>query len=186
MNWRAAILSTLFVLPLIIVLAAGFGTDPHAVPNLLINNPAPDFELATVDGKTFSSKSLKGKPTLLNFWSTWCEPCKLEHELLQEASKFYGDRVQFVGIVYQDNVEAAQAYLKVRSNLYPQLMDEGSRSAIDYGVSGVPETYVLSADGTVIHKEAGVISGAVIRQYIDPMLAAAAPSAKPGRGTATP
>jgi cytochrome c biogenesis protein CcmG/thiol:disulfide interchange protein DsbE len=170
MNWRNAAIAGLLTLPLIVVLASGFGVDPHAVPNLLLHKPAPAFELTSVEGKPLSLENFSGKPLLLNFWSTWCEPCKAEHEMLQQAAKYYGDQVQFLGIVYQDEADAVTRYLKARSNNYPQAMDPGSRVAMDFGVAGVPESFIIDAQGQVAFKQAGVITGPIIQKTIDPLL----------------
>ena len=175
MNWRNAFLVGLLAAPLFGLLAFGFGRDPHRVPFALAGKPAPNFALHTLDGKTISLSELRGKPVLLNFWSTWCEPCKLEHELLQHAASFYGDAVQFVGVVYQDSDENARQYLAQHVSVYPQLMDPDTKAAIDFGVAGVPESYLVSASGVVLEKQPGVVTGELLRDWLDPLVAAKAP-----------
>ena len=179
MNWKLAILPGLLVLPLLLVLAAGFGTDPHAVPSVLQGKPAPSFKLSTMSGEQISSESLRGKPALLNFWSTWCEPCKVEHELLQQGAQLYGDSIQFVGIVYQDEEETVRQFLARRTDTYPQVFDPTSRTAIEYGVTGVPESFFIDADGTIFHKEAGVLSPTLLRTKLSELLARASGGAAP-------
>jgi cytochrome c biogenesis protein CcmG/thiol:disulfide interchange protein DsbE len=171
MRWKIVFVGLLLTGPLFWILASGFGSDPHAVPFMLLDKPAPPFELQTLDGTKVDLASLSGKPVVLNFWSTWCEPCKLEHELLQRASQHYGESVQFLGVVYEDTAVAARDYLKARTNLYPQLVDPGSRTALDYGISGVPESFFITADGQVLHKEAGVVTGPLILDKVGLMLA---------------
>jgi cytochrome c biogenesis protein CcmG/thiol:disulfide interchange protein DsbE len=168
MNWRRAFWVALVTLPLIALLAFGFGRDPHRVPFALAGKPAPDFTLRTLEDKELGLTSLRGKPVVLNFWSTWCEPCKLEHELLQQAARFYGEAVQFVGVVYQDSNENARAYLEQHGSAFPQLADPDSRVAIDFGVAGVPESFLLDASGVVMEKQAGVLNGQLLRDWLDP------------------
>ena len=170
MRWKIVFVGFLITAPLFLILASGFGNNPHAVPFMLLDKPAPAFELQTLDGSTIDLVSLAGKPVVLNFWSTWCEPGKLEHELLQRASNHYGESVQFLGVVYEDSAEAAREYLKTKTNLYPQLVDPGSRTALDYGISGVPESFFITSNGHVLHKQAGVVTGPLIIEKVGMML----------------
>jgi cytochrome c biogenesis protein CcmG/thiol:disulfide interchange protein DsbE len=172
MNWRLAVIVTLVVAPLIWVLAAGFGHDPHAVPFVLENRPAPAFSLTTLDGKTVSLASLRGKPVLVNFWSSWCEPCKAEHEALQSSARTYADRVQFLGIVYEDSPQNAEQYLKARGNTFPQLLDPDTHTAIDFGVAGVPESFFIDKGGIIRRKVAGELTYPEISHTLDTLLAA--------------
>lgn len=171
MNWRNVAIATATVLPLLLILWSGFGNNPQEVPFVLKDRPAPDIELTALDGTPFQLQDARGKPVVVNFWSTWCEPCKVEHELLQQASRYYGDKVQFVGIVYQDTAAAASTYLMKRSNGFPQLHDPTSSTAMDYGVSGVPESFFIGADGMLKHKQAGVVTAPLLRDKIGAMLA---------------
>ncbi|MEM6533218.1 MAG: DsbE family thiol:disulfide interchange protein [Myxococcota bacterium] len=170
MNWKRAALVVLAVSPLFIILAAGFGTNPHAVPFMLKDQPAPAFELVTLDGETFDSTTLKGKPTVVNFWATWCVPCVQEHGLLQSAARYYGDTVNFVGVVYQDEKSAAQEYLAEYGNNFTQLWDEGSNAAIDFGVAGVPESFIIDANGVVRYKREGVLTRPIIQEQLEPLI----------------
>jgi len=170
MNWRNAFFASLLVVPLIWLLAQGFGRDPRAVPSVLENRPAPSFKLVDVKGTPLSLDELRGRPIVMNFWSTWCEPCKEEHALLQQAAKFYEGRVQFLGVVYQDSDEAVRSYLGRHSSTYPQLLDPEARVAIDYGVSGVPESFFIDPQGTLRVKHVGVLSFDVLRTHLDAML----------------
>ena len=175
MNWKIIGIGFLITAPLFLVLAFSFGNDPHAVPFMLQGKPAPEFELQTLTGEKITLDELRGKPVVINFWSTWCEPCKYEHEILQQASLHYRDRVQFVGVVYQDDAEKARQYLKTKSNFYPQAKDPESLTALDYGISGVPESFFVTSQGDVFHKEAGVVSGQLIYDKVQAMLAGGTP-----------
>jgi cytochrome c biogenesis protein CcmG/thiol:disulfide interchange protein DsbE len=171
MNWKNGMVAALVVLPLLVVLAMSFGHDPHAVPSVLEGKPAPHFALADLADQPFTSEGLQGKPAVLNFWATWCYPCQAEHGLLQDAARHYGDRVQFLGVIYQDTAEAVRKYLATHANAYPQLMDPNSRTAIDFGVAGVPESFILNARGDIVHKQAGVLTLEVLRGTLDALLA---------------
>jgi len=170
MNWKRALIPAIFILPLLILVGSRFGSDPHAVPFVLGGAEAPAFSLRSIDGRDFSSAALRGKPIVLNFWSTWCVPCKTEHDILQMGASRYGDRVQFLGVVYQDTSDAAKEYLTKRLNRYPQLIDPDARVAIEYGVAGVPESFFIDPTGKVRHKEIGPVTPNLLFAKVDDML----------------
>ena len=146
------------------LLGSGFGTDPHAIRSTMIRQAAPQFALTDLDGQVVDLEALRGKPVVLNFWSTWCGPCKAEHPLFQGAAVQHPD-VQFLGVVYSDQTEKVRRYIGSYGAAYPNLIDPGSRTAIDYGVTGVPETYFIDRDGTIIHK-AGPVSGPMLQAWL--------------------
>ena len=158
MNWRRTWIGIMLVLPFIALLAVGFGTDPHAVPFVLKGQDAPLFTLDSLKGKKVNLQDYQGLPLVINFWASWCEPCKLEHRLLQNAAKQFSKDIIFLGIVYQDTAEAARQFLNDYGNEITQLMDPDSKTAIDYGVSGVPESFFVNRAGKVTYKEPGVLS----------------------------
>jgi cytochrome c biogenesis protein CcmG/thiol:disulfide interchange protein DsbE len=94
------------------LLGSGFGTDPHAIRSTMIRQDAPKFELTNMDGQPVTLESLRGKPVVLNFWSTWCGPCKAEHPLFQGAAKQHPD-VQFLGVVYSDTTDKVRRYFGI-------------------------------------------------------------------------
>ena len=167
MNLRVLVPSLVVTLVLVVILASGFGNDPHAIPFVLDGAPARNFTLQNLKGESVTLNSFKGKPVVINFWSTWCGPCKLEHDVLQVGSQRY-PHVQFLGIVYQDTKDATETYLSTRRNYYPQLLDPDSEVAMDYGVSGVPETYIIAPDGTIAAKEAGVVTPKYLIEKLKP------------------
>ena len=138
------ILSVAFVT----LLGVGFAFNPRALPDAMTGKPVPNFKLIDLDGNQIHLNDIKGKPIVLNFWSTWCVPCKQEHPVLLEAAKLYPE-VQFYGIIYQDEAEPIRQYLKRNGSAYPHLIDPESRVAIDLGVSGVPETYFIDRKGII-------------------------------------
>lgn len=150
------------ILPMLILFAVSFGNDPNARPSALIGTQASDFTLVDLDGNPVSLSALEGKPVVLNFWSTWCGPCKFEHPLLQQAAQATPD-VAFYGVIYSDDPNKVRAYLQRAGSAYPNLVDQDNRTAIDYGVTGVPESFFIDRSGKILHKEAGPLSPQVLR-----------------------
>lgn len=167
MSLKVLLPSMVLAITFVVILASGFGNNPHEVPFVLEGEPARDFQLQALDGNQVSLESFRGKPVVINFWSTWCGPCKVEHDILQIGSKKFPN-VQFLGVVYQDTAEATQEYLSSRRNYYPQLMDPNSEIAMDYGVAGVPETYIIAPNGTIAAKHAGVVTPEYLIEKLKP------------------
>ncbi len=142
---------------MVAVLAQGFGRNPRAVPSVMEDKPAPTFSLVDTQGRAVSLEQLKGQRVVLNFWSTWCQPCKQEYPLLMAAQKRYPD-VAFLGVVYVDSSANVTHYLGRAGANYPHLLDPDGRTAIDYGVAGVPETFFIDARGVIIKKVAGPVN----------------------------
>ena len=170
MRWRNVIIVALIAVPLLVVLALGFGTDPHSVPSVLPGKPAPPCTLTSLEGKPTALKDFIGKPVVVNFWSSWCVPCEAEHAVLQQAARTFSDRVQFIGVVYQDEPENARRYLSRNGTAYPQMIDPESRCAINYGVAGVPETFLVDATGKVFDKVVGPVSPMGLARSLDDMV----------------
>lgn len=138
---------------LVFILGRAFGTNPHSVPFKLVGKKAPNFTIKRLDtDELVSLSSFAGKPVVLNFWATWCGPCKVEHPVLDWAASEYGDEVVFLGIVFEDTEANTKRFLKENGWSFPQLFDPRSTVAVDYGVSGVPETYFINRDGIIVKK----------------------------------
>ena len=160
MNRRVLLAGLGVVVPLIALLVLNIGRDPHAIPSPLVGRPAPPFTLAPVGGgEPVSLAQLQGRPVVLNFWATWCVPCVQEHPLLLSAAQQLGEEVQFFGIVYQDEEENARGWLRRHGSAYPSLVDPRSKTAIAYGIIGVPETYFIDPEGTIVAKHIGPLDG---------------------------
>jgi len=171
MNWKVLGAGLLIVVPLVAVLAAGFGRDPKLRSEALVGHEAPSFDLEQVDGGRFDLEAYRGHPVVVNFWSTWCQPCKIEHPVLLEAAMNYRSAgVRFVAVVYQDEPAKVRQYLKQRGSAWPTLLDPGNRTAIAYGVAGVPETFFVDKEGTIVHKISGPVSRAAMAQTLESLL----------------
>ena len=167
MNRRVLALGIGIGAPLITVLALGFGRDPHAIESPLVGRPAPPFSLSTVEtSESISLEELHGKPVVLNFWATWCVPCIAEHEILTTAARAMEADVQFLGIVYDDQAANIRSFLGRHGSAYPSLMDVRGKTAIAYGVYGVPETFFIDAYGVIVGKHEGPLSLETLWQNI--------------------
>jgi cytochrome c biogenesis protein CcmG, thiol:disulfide interchange protein DsbE len=174
LNWPLLLTGAAIISALVYVLGHGFGQDPHEVPFMLTGKPAPDFALEAISEKRESPVKLAdvlNKPLILNYWSTWCVPCKQEHPVLEWGHKKYGDKVSFVGVVYQDTRENVNEMLTKTPSAYLQLFDAPGRAAVDYGLAGVPETYFISTDKVIRYKHVGPISPDRLSAQITKLLA---------------
>jgi cytochrome c biogenesis protein CcmG, thiol:disulfide interchange protein DsbE len=167
-----------FILPLVIFLVlAGFlykglHLDPHEVPSPLIDKPAPAFNLPQLQetNKQFSPAEMKGKVWLLNAWSSWCVSCKEEHPVLMVLAQ--QNIVPIYGLDYKDKREDALMQLSRAGNPYTlSVMDRDGRTGIDYGVYGVPETYVIDKQGIIRYKQIGPVNDQNLRETILPLVA---------------
>jgi cytochrome c biogenesis protein CcmG/thiol:disulfide interchange protein DsbE len=166
-----------FILPLVVFLVmvgflfVGLNLDPRDVPSPLVGKPAPAFSLPRLDNpqQVFSPQEMLGKVWLLNVWASWCGACKEEHPLLVSLSKT--GFVPVVGIDYKDTREEAQQWLAQGGNPYvTSVMDVNGRVGIDYGVYGVPETYVIDKKGIIAYKKTGPITMESLRDVIIPLV----------------
>ena len=158
-------------LVLVAFLARGLKLDPREVPSPLIGKPAPAFTLAKLDAadQTIKRDELLGKVWLLNVWASWCAPCREEHPLLVEFAR--RKLVPVYGLNYKDTRANGQGFLRQMGNPYEaSLFDADGRVGIDFGVYGVPETFVIDAQGIVRLKHVGPLTPEVIRTRIEPLL----------------
>lgn len=167
---------------LAVVLAIGLGSgDPSRVPSALIGKKVPDFQLAAIEGLNLDGKAVpglsattlrEGKVSIVNVWASWCGPCRVEHPyLMQLAAR--GD-VQMTGINYKDSPENARRFLGLHGNPFSIVGADGNgRTAVDWGVYGVPETFVVDGTGTIRYKHVGPISETALKTKILPAIEAA-------------
>jgi cytochrome c biogenesis protein CcmG, thiol:disulfide interchange protein DsbE len=168
---------TLTGLGLVIALAAtvfafGLGRDPNLLRSPLVGRAAPAFSLPTVDGDgTIQLSDFRGQVVVINFWASWCAPCRTEHPALMTAWARYRDQgVVFVGIHFQDTTANALTYRAELGGDWPLLSDAGTRTALDYGVVGIPETFFIGPDGTVAYKHTGPVTYPLLVDQISHLL----------------
>lgn len=173
MNVRWGALIPLLVLALLAAaMWRGLGRDPTYVPSPLIGRPAPTLAAAGLDAAT-----LEGEVTLVNFWGTWCPGCHEEHEQLMALAR---DGVRIVGVAFWDEPGAVRDWLAARGNPYLRLgLDREGRAAIDWGVYGAPETFVIDKRGVVRDKHVGALTPEVVATRLRPLLAALRAEAVP-------
>ena len=166
-----------FLVPLLIFiilvafLAIGLNRDPHEVPSPLINKAAPAFDIAQLErpNKNFSPISMKGQVWILNVWASWCVACREEHPVLVELAK--SQIAPVIGLDYKDKREDALAMLARQGNPYAlSAFDGNGRVGIDYGVYGVPETYIIDKAGIIRFKHIGPITTELLNQKIYPLV----------------
>lgn len=142
------------------VLGVGFGRDPAVVESVHLDKPAPPLKGATLDGGQFDLADHQGQVRVVNVWASWCTACREEHpELIAAARRLAPNDVQFAGINFQDRRSDALAMLEeMGDNPYPSVVDRNGRIAIDWGVFGVPETFIVDQDGRVRAKAVGAVT----------------------------
>ncbi len=157
-----------------LVFAGRFGSDPSITASPLIGSPAPEVVVAAFDGPgTVDLGGYRGDIVVVNFWASWCLGCRQEHAALIAASDQYRDLgVTFVGINYQDQPGPANAFLEDlgRGDDYVYAIDEASRTAFEFGVLGLPETFFIDRDGTVVAKVSGPASYELLSGTLDAIL----------------
>jgi len=156
---------------LVLFLAVGLRLDPRQVPSPLIDKPAPPFTLPQLDDpqRQFSQKDMLGKVWMLNVWASWCVSCREEHPVLVELSK--KSIVPIYGLNYKDERKDALAWLGKLGNPYAlSIMDADGRIGIDYGVYGVPETYVIDKQGVIRYKQIGPVTPEILDAKILPLV----------------
>ncbi len=171
----------LFILPTLIFVAAAVGflmgldpdRDPSAIPSPLIDEPAPQISLPAVEGLDLPGldpEALKGSPiTVVNIWASWCAPCRIEHPQLMALAEEPGFRI--LGIDYKDRADQAVKFLDELGNPFSAVgFDQSGRGGIDWGITGVPETFFLDREGRIRYRHVGPIDAGTLNEVILPRL----------------
>jgi cytochrome c biogenesis protein CcmG/thiol:disulfide interchange protein DsbE len=151
-------------------LAMGLKLDPREVPSPLVGKAAPAFDLPVLSqpDKRFVPGDMRGKVWLLNVWASWCVSCRDEHPVLVELSK--KAVLPILGLNYKDKGDEAQRWLKQFGNPYQlSVVDADGRIGIDYGVYGVPETYLIDTEGVIRYKQIGPLTQAILDEKVLPL-----------------
>lgn len=157
MRYKLAVLPIPIFIIIIYFLYSGLNKDPTLIPSPLIGKLVPEFSSTTLfDNKVITNKSLIGKPYILNVWGSWCYGCSLEHNLLIDI--YNSGTIDIYGLNYKDNKINAMEWLKNKGNPYRKIIfDNDGSIAIDFGVYGAPETFLVNKNGIIIHKHVGPI-----------------------------
>ena len=168
----------IFLVPLLLFAAlAGYfaialfsGRDPRELPSALLDKPAPDFDLpGLVEGERLSSAALRGQVVVLNIFASWCAPCRVEHPLLLRLAR--QEKIHLVGIAYKDRPEDSRRFLAELGNPYRTTgIDRDGRIGIDFGLYGVPETYVIDRQGHIRKRFVGPLSPGQVERELLPLL----------------
>lgn len=188
MNWKRASAAGVVAIPVIALLAYGLTRDPKDIPSPLPGKSAPGFALevfspgvgglARTVGDTVTLNGLHGEVLVLNFWASWCLACRDEHQTLSEVAQEYaGKEAHFLGVLYNDAPANGLAWIEqMGGQSYPSVNDPRTRTAIAYGLYGVPETFFIGRDGRVAYKQVGPVPARILRQKVDSLLALPRPS----------
>ena len=158
---------------ILLVLIFGLQRDPRVIPSPLVGGQAPEFSLPLFDGGTLATPALHGRVVVINFWASWCFPaCYEEAPHLQRIWDRYRDRgVVVVGVNIQDQDRPARDFIARFEQTFPNGVDRLGKISIDYGVYGVPETFLIDRKGRIVHKYVGAVTEETLASEIEPLLA---------------
>ena len=169
LRWLKALIPLALFAGLAVFLAIGLTRDPSILPSELIDRPLPDFEVETLSGETVSTEDLYGEVALVNVFGSWCVACLAEHPLFMELDA--QPDFKLIGINWRDTREKADQWLERHGDPYDLILfDPNSRLAIDFGVTGAPETFVIDKAGNIRYKHTGIVTEEVWANRLQPLM----------------
>jgi cytochrome c biogenesis protein CcmG, thiol:disulfide interchange protein DsbE len=182
MPWRRLVLTVLIIAPFLWLLAFGFTRDARYIKSPLVAKPAPPFTVTLFDGRSLLLDDLRGKAVFLNFWASWCPPCRAEAKDLEKAWQNVKDKnMVFLGVAVQDTEKDSRDFLEEFGITYPNGADPSGKIAVDYGVWGIPESFFIDPQGRITYKHVGGIRADVATAKLDEALKGIV-SAQEGKG----
>jgi len=152
-------------------LMTGLGRDPSVFASPLVGREAPNFTLPQLDGPPVTLAKLRGQVVVINFWASWCTECQVEQAALDQTwQQFQDSGVVVIGVNFQDTVDAARSYVRTDGVTYPVVEDAGSKTALAYGLRGVPETFVVNRSGRIVKHVIGPVGAPALASEINSMV----------------
>jgi cytochrome c biogenesis protein CcmG/thiol:disulfide interchange protein DsbE len=156
---------------IVALLATGLGRDPSVIASPLVGRVAPNFTLPQLGGPALTLSKLRGQVVVLNFWASWCTECQVEQAALSQTwQQFRDSGVVVIGVNFEDSSSNASNYVRTAGVSYPVVEDNGSRTALAYGLRGVPETFVMNKAGRIVDHVIGPIDASKLASEINAML----------------
>ena len=160
---------------IVALLMTGLGRDPSVIASPLVGRAAPNFTLPQLDGPPVTLAKLRGQIVVINFWASWCTECQVEQAALDQTwQQFRDSGVVVIGVDFEDSTGAARGYVRTDDVTYPVVEDSSSKTALAYGLRGVPETFVVNSSGRIVKHVIGPVGGAALTSEINSMLLASA------------
>ena len=159
------------VVTIVVLLMTGLGRDPSVIASPLVGRVAPAFTLPQLDGPPVTLTRLRGQIVVINFWASWCAECRVEQAALDQTwQQFQDSGVVVIGVNFEDSTGAARGYVRSENVAYPVVEDAGSKTALAYGLRGVPETFVVNQSGRIVKHVIGPVAAAALSSDINSML----------------
>ena len=167
-RWVAFTVGFVVLMTMAVIVGQSLTDEPDQVDSPLLGQAAPQFELPRIDTDgTLGSWRLRGKVTILNFWATWCVPCRKENAALDNFYRRWESRdVELVGILYGDDPDAARDFRAELGGTWPLVDDPDGEAALAYGITGVPETFIIDANGIVVAKLLGAVGPTTLDEIL--------------------